>query len=261
MKAALIALAVMVGLILAAQPGHAQLEACSLSAVAVSNDASSQLAHAKTTFELSCSGTVPNLGQVTKLVYRIPLADITSFEASDGFGSLKVLEGPEYATAKTVGKESVIGVIFRKGLLITDDNTSYKVNVDFDSASLVGAGANNTFSIKPGSLVASTKVTIVSTGVTETTYTIPKVNYELLLPDGSSVQTLPQGCSISNGKVSCAGLSQQAFSELEIKWIKASGMEEITGVLDKIRNLFSKTTEKGPGILKRITNKITSLVR
>ncbi len=259
MKRAIFALAVAIGLLLIAQPIHAQFEPCSLSKIKVVSDATkTDVYHAAISFDFACAGAEKEQGQMTRFIYKVPLTDITNFEASDSLGSLKVLEGPEYATVSTGTKESTIGVIFRKGLLITDSNTTYRLNVDFDSASIVGIGENET-AIKPGNLVRSPKVTIITTGITETTYPIEKIDYELDLPADSSVKQLPSGCSINAEKVFCTGLTQEEFNALEIKWVKTEGIG--AGLVEKIRSIFSKYGPQTTSAIKTIADKITSLIK
>ena len=83
------------------------------------------------------------------------------------------------------------------------------------------------------------------------------------MPESASVQTMPQGCSLADGKVGCTGLDKQAFDSLEIKWTQSSGIGG--GWLDKIRGVFSKvrgdTTQKGPGLVEKITGTIKSLIK
>ena len=260
MKAAILALVVLASLILAAVPVSAHVEPCLLTNVKVANDVSGEAQHTKTTIKLLCTGEEEVDEQVTKLVYKIPFADVQNFEASDEFGSLKVLEGPDYASAKTAGKETTIGVIFRKALVLSDVEKTYAVNFDFDSASLVSSAGENSYSTKPGNLLAMPKLTIVSRGVTEALLPVEKVDYELVLPEGASVQNLPEGCSLSNGKVACSQITFEQFGKLEVKWSTPKSLED--SLVEKFRLLFKpKSSQPGSSILTTITSKIKDALK
>ena len=260
MKATILGLAVLVALIVAVAPVSAHVEPCLLTNVKVANDVTSDAEHTKTTIKILCTGEEDEDEQVTKLVYKIQFADIQNFDASDEFGSLKVIEGPDYAGVKTAGKESTIGVIFRKSLVLSEEEKTYTVNFDFDSKSLVAATGENSYSIKPGNLLAMPKLTIVSRGVTEALLPVEKVDYELVLPEGASVQNLPEGCSLSSGKVACSQITFEQFGKLEVKWSTPKSLED--SLVEKFRLLFKPKSGSDSGsILTKITEKIKGAIK
>lgn len=257
MKKIALALAAAIMLVLIAQPINAQIEACSVGAVNVLTDASVPEVHHQVIWNFVCSGDMHDYGQVTKMLYTIPITGITNFDASDSFGSLKVLEGPQYAAVAQGAKQSTIGVIFRKGLQITDANTSYAITVDFDSAEPLKSMGNDTFAIKPQNMVASPKVTIITAGITETAYQLNTVNYVLNLPQDTSVKTLPEGCHIKSGNVYCPSLSKDELSSLEITFSKSAGAGS---VIEKLRQIASKFLPAGKNIFKLVTDRISSII-
>ncbi len=260
MKKLVLPIAFLISLFLVAMPVAAQAEKCALGTLNVANDVSAIDArgHSKTSFLLSCENTTKDFGQVTKVVYNVPLTDITSFEASDSLGTMKVLEGPAYATVTAGAKESTLGVIFRKPLLITDVETSAVFTVEFDSFELIGVGENGTYSISPGKQVSNPKTTIITNGITESTYTISKVNYELSLPTDASVQTMPTGCVLQGGKVKCQGLNQTDFNSLKIDWSKP---QSAGGILTLIKNKVSGLLPGITNLFKGISSKIMNLIK
>ena len=260
MKKIFAVLIVLTAVILIAKPAAAQFEKCSLDTVKVVNDFSADSKmHSRTTWTFSCQNSTRNFGQMTKLIYTVPLTETSNFEASDSLGTMKVLEGPEYATAVTTAKGSTIGAIFRKPLLITDESTSYGITVEFDSSSLAGTGENGTSSIMPGKQIANPKVTILTTGITETVYPVEKVDYELNLPSGSSVQTVSiGGCAIKGGNIICQNLNQADFNSLEIKWAKPEG---VGGLLRKIKENIGNLLPGLTNVFKGLGNSLSKLIR
>ena len=260
MKKVVLAFVVLFVLILIAKPANAQIIRCTLGPLDVVNDISADLkAHSKATWYFSCHNITKNFGQMTKMVYSIPLTDVSNFEASDNFGTMKVLEGPAYATATPSTRGSILGVIFRKPILLSDEDITYTITDEFDSSTLVSAGENGTFSLMPGKQIANPKVTIVTTGVTETIYPIEVVSYELNLPSGASVQTLAKDCTLSSGKIICQNLNQSAFNSLEIKWAKP--ISEKGGLLGKIREKMGKLLPSFTNVFKGISGSLIKVVK
>ncbi len=261
MKAVFSALVLVFGLILTAAPVSAHAEPCLLTNAKVSQDISGDLEHTKTMIRLLCTGEEDEEEMVTKLVYKIEFTDIQNFEASDELGTLKVLEGPEYATATVSGKEATIGVILRKPLFLSEDESVATINFDYDSDSLTIPAGENAFAIKPGKLIGNPKITIVSRGVTEAILPLEKLDYELLLPKGATVQTLPQGCSINSGVILCEQISKGTFESLEIKWNQPESVGK--NLLEKIRSIFSKAdkTAEDTGLVDKLTDTIRKLIK
>lgn len=261
MKAVFSALVLLFGLILAAAPVSGHNEPCLLTNAKVSQDVSGDLEHTKTMIRLLCTGEEDEQEMVTKLIYKIEFTDIQNFEASDELGTLKVLEGPEYATAKTEGKETTIGVILRKPLFLSEDESVATINFDYDSSSLATSAGENAFSIKPGKLIGNPKITIVSRGVTEAILPVDKLDYELLLPKGSTVQTLPQGCSINEGTILCEQMAKGTFESLEVKWNQPESAGK--NFLEKIRSIFKKSEKVADdtGLVDKITDTIRKLIK
>jgi len=244
-------------LILVALPVSAQAEKCTLGAVNIVNNVDVDgNAHSKTTFSFACQNSTKDFGQVTRIVYHVPLTDVGNFEASDSLGTMKVSEGPQYATATIGTRESTLGVNFRKPLLITDDSTAYSVIVEFDSNNeLVSKLGNGTFSIKPGKQVSNPKTTIITTGVTETTYSIDKIKYELNIPTDSTINvSAAPGCVASNSRVTCQNISGAAFNDVEITWIKPQGLG---GVIEQVKDKISGWMPTITNIFKQLKNKIS----
>lgn len=242
-------------LILVALPVSAQAEKCSLGTVSVVNDVDVDgNAHSKTTFSFACQNSTKDFGQVTRIVYHVPLTDVSNFEASDSLGTMKVNEGPQYATSTIGTRESTLGVNFRKPLLITDDATSYSVVDEFDSNNeLVSKLGNGTFSIKPGKQVSNPKTTIITSGVTETTYSIDMIKYELNVPTDAAINvSAAPGCVASNSRVTCQNITGAAFNDVEITWIKPQGLggiieqvkDKVSGWMPTITNLFKRLKDK-----------------
>ena len=259
MKKAALALIILTVIILIARPISAQAEKCSLGAVEIVNDVNGNAeAHSKVTWRFSCSNSTVNYGQLTKIVYSIPLTDVANLETTDSFGSMKVLEGPAYGTATLSGKQTTIGVIFRKAIMITNEQASSFVTVDFDSAALVSKGENSTFSISPAKQVANPKVTILTAGITETTYPIGKFNYELGLPSDASVQTISAGCSLRTGRVLCQNINQTEFNSIEIRWTMAG---EGGGIMERFRQITGKLLPSVTNIFKGISNSLSKVIK
>ncbi|MFH1425009.1 MAG: hypothetical protein ABIG20_05085 [archaeon] len=192
-------------------------------------------AHVKMIYRFTCSGTIDYTGQVTKMLISLPLNDVKNVEVEDGLGSMKVLEGPEYVKVEKDSDESKIGIIFRKGLLINRETNDYDIAIEFDTDSLVTEG-ESVNSISSGVLVANPKVTIITSGMTETVLPVNAFDFALKLDEEASIQSVkPSVCAIEGGDVECADLSKQEMEQLEISWTGGS-----TGWGGKIQGFTKK---------------------
>lgn len=211
-------------LLIFASTAYAQLipQQCTVRSVDVSNTISDTVT-TKLLYRFECSAFTQYQGQITKMIIKVPYTGLRNIEAEDPFGPMKVLEGPEYIKSSESEGETVIGVMFRKGLLMTTENTVYSIAIKFDAPALVSQ-SESIYSIKPGELVNNVKITIVSTGITEMTIPVSNIDYVLNLPEGSGIQQVtPSVCGIAGGKVSCNNLDKEQFSQVEIKWTQAAG--------------------------------------
>ena len=191
------------------------------------------------------------------MLITLPLTDVNNVKASDAFGSMDVLEGPEYVKATTGSDGTKIGVIFRRGLLVSEDEARYDVAIEFDTDALVDK-AEDTYSVKPGLLKANPKVTIVTSGLTETVMPVSLFDFSLDLKEGASVtQVKPAVCGIDASDVECDSLSGEQLESLEIKWTGGgTGWgDKIQGYTEKylptVKNFFGGLVEKVKGIFNR----------
>lgn len=249
MKRAILTLIILLTFISAA---NAQLigDYCSVSSVDVENTIEEIIVHTEMTYHFSCSGASGLQGQVTKMMITVPYVGIANAEASDNFGSMVMLEGPQYISVAEDDGETVIGVIFRKGLLVTTEQQAYDLKIEFDSvmAELTEDGGE----ISPAGLAVSPKVTIVTTGLTETTIPAMLYDYSLTLPEGASIQEIAQtACQFQGNVVSCPNLGVSEMQQLEIKWTKAETLQDsVKGYANKLKGLFSGLFGKLKGSLE-----------
>ncbi len=226
---------------------------CTVGTVDIENSVVSSGVHTKMSYSFTCSGAASYSGQITKMLIKIPFTGIENLEASDSYGTLDVLEGPEYVGKTESETESTIGVIFRKGLLIENKTNSYTLTLEFDTNTLISTSENGISTVKPDGLGPSPKITIVSKGITETTLSVDKNNYNLELPEGASIQKTTKGCNIDGGTIVCTGLTPKELNSVEVQWEGGSGETDIS--LETILNkLLNKGKESAPSIVNLVKN-------
>jgi hypothetical protein len=239
MKKAIFALVVFLAVIVSAANAQLIGDYCSVTSVDVDCSIENKLVHPEMTFHFSCSGASGLQGQLTKMLITIPYTGITNIEASDNFGSMTMLEGPQYVGATEDSGETVIGVMFRKGLLVTTDQQTYDLTVEFDSE--MATYSDSVGELSPGGLAVSPKVTIVTTGITETTIPAMLYDFSLTLPEKSTVSEItPAGCQFQGNEVSCSNLDAAAMGQLRVKWTEAPGSleESLKHYANKITGTF-----------------------
>jgi hypothetical protein len=244
------ALVLLVFLALFVSAANAQMigDYCSVQGVDVDTVVESYgSAHVKMTYHFECGGASAYSGQVTKMLITVPYTGIDNLEASDSLGSMKVLEGPEYVKATEEVAETTIGAIFRKGLVIDAVSNAYDLSIEFDTITLVET-MDSTYSMKPGGLGATPKVTIVGTGVTETTLPIAVLSFDVTLPEKTAIEQItPSVCQFQGNKVSCSDVSADDFDALEIRWKKTGPTlfgENLNEYMDKVSTIFKKNFSK-----------------
>jgi len=216
MKRIIIAFAIF-SLILTGTASAMVSDQCSVEKLEVENIATEITTKAKMTYYFECRPSSAYDGQVTKMVVTIPYRDVYNVEASDGLGDMKVFEGPAYAAATRSDTDATVGSFFRKSLLIKNDTTKYMLTIEFQSDLLV-TEAEKVYTITPKGLGANPKVTIITSGITETVLPVGNIDYKLTLPTGSAVVSSPSGCSLSEGVVTCDGMVASGLDKVEVKW-------------------------------------------
>ncbi|MFO7872303.1 MAG: hypothetical protein R6U26_01520, partial [Candidatus Undinarchaeales archaeon] len=226
---------------------------CTIGTVDIENSVVSSGVHTKMSYEFTCSDASANSGQITKMLIKVPFTGIQNLEASDSYGTLDVLEGPEYVGKTESETDSTIGVIFRKGLLIENETNSYKLALEYDTASLVSTSESGLFTLKPEGLGSTPKITIISKGVTETTISIENIDYKLILPEGSSIQKTTKGCNIDGGTIVCTGLTPEKLNSVEVQW-EGSSEEMDIPFEEIIGKLLNTGKESAPSIINLVKN-------
>ena len=229
---------------------------CSVGTVHVENSILSSGIHTKITYPFSCSNASSYEGQMTKMIITVPYADISGVSATDQYGSMKVLEGPTYIKSESTETDTTIGVIFRKGLLIANEDNSYTLSIEFDSNALAKEDSNSVMSLTPKGLVPNPKVTIISKGITETTIPVENVEYKLVLPDGASVQKITSGCQLDNNVITCQNLKPDDLSTIEIKWTSGSITQNPIKIVNNIKNKVVKFLPGFSDTFNNLLNKI-----
>ena|GEM_PF-5264791 len=224
-----------------ASAANAQLigDYCNVDSVSIDSSIEGEVTHIDMTYHFSCGGASGLQGQLTKMIVTIPYSGIYNVEAADNFGSMTMLEGPQYISAVEDNGETVIGVIFRKGLLVTTEQQTYDLMVEFDSS--MAKYTDSIGELSPGGLAVSPKVTIVTTGLTETTIPAMLYDFSLTLPERSSVESMtPAVCQFEGNEVSCLNLDSGAMQELKVRWTEAPGSleESVRHYADRLKGLF-----------------------
>lgn len=226
-------------------------EQCSVSRLDIENIASEATTTAKLTYYFVCLPAAS--GQVNKMIVTVPYQDASNVEASDWLGSMKVFEGPSYASATRSDTDATIGSFFRKAIVLDENEvTAYILTLEFQS-NLFAKKNEQTYTLSPKGLGASPKITIVGAGVTEMMIPVEEISYKLTLPTGSAVVSSPGGCSLSEGKVSCTGLTPASLDALEVKWTGTGPSVWLT----KVRDIAKQV----PGAFTNIFNKVYSIFK
>jgi|TARA_Y100000310_G_scaffold341873_1_gene442667 hypothetical protein len=192
-------------------------DTCSVDKLDIETIATEITTKVEMTYYFECQPTA-EAGQINKMLITVPYDDVYNVEAEDGIGSMKVFEGPEYASAINSDTESTVGSFFRKAIVLDPNGTvGYMLTLNFQSDVIVKE-SEKIFTIVPKGLGVKPKITAVSTGVTETIIPIDTIDYKLTMPEGSAVTSSPSGCALAEGTVTCTGLSAAQLDELEVKW-------------------------------------------
>jgi len=246
-------LVVLIVFLIATSAAHGQLltDLCRVSTVDATTIIEGDTASVKTTYHFDCDSSDEDVGQVTRMLVTLPFTDLKQVEASDSLGALRVLEGPEYVYVQKGITDSTVGIIFRKGLLLTDRSTEYDLSLEFQTDSLVRTKADFK-TLEPGKIINIPKVAIVSTGMTDTTLEINTINYELSIPSTTAFEEVEgESCDISGGSLDCEGMTLQEFKELDVT-LKITGEETI---FDSFKNIGDKVS----GTFKNLFGSITEI--
>jgi len=217
MKRAILLSALLASLLLLSA-AHAELagDYCTVGSVGV-NVKYDTSAHVKMTYYFACEGEEEDVGQLTRMLIKLPLGSVQNVKASDSYGELDVLEGPDYVKAVSTVDETNIGVMFRKGLLITMEEKKYPLTIEFDAPTLVKVGEND-HTLEPGVLAADPSTVIVTNGITTTRIPVSEYDFKLELYDANIKEVSPSVCEIKESDITCSDLDKEKFEEVKIKW-------------------------------------------
>ena len=210
-------------------------------------------AHVKMTYNFACQGNAENVGQLTKMLIKLPLGEVENVKASDSYGALDVLEGPAYVKTVSTADETSIGVMLRKGLIITLDEEKYALTVEFDAPTLVEEGEEE-YILAPGVLAADPQTTIITEGITTTKIPVSMYNFKLGLYEASIKEVGPSVCEIKESDVVCGGLNKESFEELGIKWTQTGGPARKWS--ERIKDYTKKYIPTFGGTFKKIFGKL-----
>jgi hypothetical protein len=204
---------------------------------------------AKMTYFFECDAAA-YAGQMNKMVVTVPYPDIYNVEAEDGLGVMKVFEGPSYASATSSDIDSTVGSFFRKAVVFEPSNTTgYKLILKFQSERLVTSN-QKVYTVNPNGLGSNPKVTIVTTGVTETVLPVNEIDYKLTLPPGSAIVSSPNGCGLSDGTVSCIDITSVELDAIEVKWTGTGPSIWLTKIRDVSQKLPGTFTDMFKNLFK-----------
>jgi len=225
---------------------------CSVDKLEIETIATEVTTTAKINYYFECAQSAYG-EQITKMIVTIPYKDAYNIEASDAIGDMKVFEGPAYTGVTRSDTDATIGSFFRKSIVLETNSTAgYMLTLEFQSDYLVKQD-QKVYTINPKGLGANPKITMVGTGVTETVVPVSDIDYTLTLPTGSAVTSTPSGCSLSEGTVTCTGLTAAELDKIEVKWTGTGPGILFTRVRDLAKNL--------PGTFTNIFKSIFSIFK